>query len=281
MAATKSFWDYIKAAFSAKPKGMFIPPNWVGLAAVGLLGLLNPGIWLIGAGLEIGYLLACANNKRFRKVISAGAEAAVAGKQQQTVQSIFESLYPEDRKRYVALTNECQEILNTLKQNPDETLNEQRTGLAHLVWISLNLLKARGVMGAHLRKLDIEQEQEGSLEQRIAEIDQQLNDASTDVLKQSLESRRAILQERLQKRVETEEKLAFTNAELQRIGDQVQLMRDQAALQADPAQLSGSIDRISGDLKEASTWINEQRRIYRELGDTLDDPAPAAIFAQE
>ena len=78
MAATKSFWDYIKAAFSAKPKGMFVPPNWVGLAAIGLLGLLNPGIWLIGAGLEVGYLLACANNKRFRKVISAGADAEVA-----------------------------------------------------------------------------------------------------------------------------------------------------------------------------------------------------------
>ena len=32
---------------------MPIPPNWFGLAAFGLLGaFINPGLWLIGAGLE-------------------------------------------------------------------------------------------------------------------------------------------------------------------------------------------------------------------------------------
>ena len=38
------FWDHVRAAFNARPIGMFVPPNWVGLAAFGFLGLLNPVI---------------------------------------------------------------------------------------------------------------------------------------------------------------------------------------------------------------------------------------------
>ena len=37
--AKRSFWSYLKAAFNARPFGMFIAPNWIGLAGFGLLGL--------------------------------------------------------------------------------------------------------------------------------------------------------------------------------------------------------------------------------------------------
>ena len=51
-ATVKSnFWTYLKAAFNARPFGMFIAPNWIGLAAIGLLGLTNPGFWLVGAAM--------------------------------------------------------------------------------------------------------------------------------------------------------------------------------------------------------------------------------------
>ena len=65
-------WDYIKAAFNARPLGMFVAPNWVGLAAFGLLGLVNPGLWIIGAAAELSYLFLLANNKRFQRYV-AGA----------------------------------------------------------------------------------------------------------------------------------------------------------------------------------------------------------------
>ena len=45
----RSFLGYIKAAFSARPLGMPIPPNWVFVAAAAMAGLLNAGIWLVGA----------------------------------------------------------------------------------------------------------------------------------------------------------------------------------------------------------------------------------------
>ena len=71
MARKPGFIDYITAAFNARPIGMFVAPNWIGLAAFGLLGVTNPGFWVLGAGLELGYLLTLATNKRFQNTVSA------------------------------------------------------------------------------------------------------------------------------------------------------------------------------------------------------------------
>ena len=30
----QGLWTYVKAAFNARPIGMFVPPNWIGLAGV-------------------------------------------------------------------------------------------------------------------------------------------------------------------------------------------------------------------------------------------------------
>ncbi len=78
-ATVKSnFWTYLKAAFNARPFGMFVAPNWIGLAAIGLLGLTNPGFWLVGAGVELAYLLGLATNPRFQRAIAARASAGTA-----------------------------------------------------------------------------------------------------------------------------------------------------------------------------------------------------------
>ena len=73
MAAKPGFLDYLSAAFNARPMGMFVAPNWVGIAAFGILGAANPGFWVIGAGLELGYLLSLATNKRARNGTSASS----------------------------------------------------------------------------------------------------------------------------------------------------------------------------------------------------------------
>ncbi len=66
--------SYLAAAFNARPFGMPIPPNWFGIGAFGLLGaLVNPGLWLIGPGLEGFYLWTLSRNKRFRAVVDAKA----------------------------------------------------------------------------------------------------------------------------------------------------------------------------------------------------------------
>jgi hypothetical protein len=50
---------------------MFVAPNWVGLAAFGMLGLVNPGFWVLGAVLEPGYLLTLAANSRFQRTVAS------------------------------------------------------------------------------------------------------------------------------------------------------------------------------------------------------------------
>jgi len=72
MPAKSGFLDYVRAAFNARPFGMFVAPNWIGLGAFGLLGLMNPGFWVLGAGLELGYLLTLSTNPRFQRAISVG-----------------------------------------------------------------------------------------------------------------------------------------------------------------------------------------------------------------
>ena len=70
MAAKPGFLNYLSAAFNARPMGMFVAPNWVGIAAFGILGVANPGFWVLGAGLELGYLFSLATNKRFQQTVT-------------------------------------------------------------------------------------------------------------------------------------------------------------------------------------------------------------------
>jgi hypothetical protein len=79
MAQRPGILDYVGAAFNARPLGMFVAPNWVGLAAVGLLGIANPGFWVLGAGLELGYLLLVSTNRRFQRTVEAGRLSGTRG----------------------------------------------------------------------------------------------------------------------------------------------------------------------------------------------------------
>src|SRR4051812_11025393 len=64
--------SYLAAAFNARPLGMPIPPNWLALGILVLLGwAINPGVWLIGAGLEGLYLWALTRSARFQAIVDA------------------------------------------------------------------------------------------------------------------------------------------------------------------------------------------------------------------
>jgi hypothetical protein len=55
------------AAFNARPWGMFLPPNWVAVAVIALLGLVHPGFWILGLGLELAYLLGLQTTENFNR----------------------------------------------------------------------------------------------------------------------------------------------------------------------------------------------------------------------
>src|SRR5215207_85708 len=110
MAAKPGFLDYLSAAFNARPLGMFVAPNWIGLAAFGLLGVANPGFWVLGAGLELGYLLTLATNSRFQRAVSSQPLSAARAGWNQRIQGLLTRLDAEARSRYSALAQRCGSI---------------------------------------------------------------------------------------------------------------------------------------------------------------------------
>src|SRR5688572_15599270 len=102
-----SLGDYIKSAFNARPLGMLIPPNWIGLAGFGMLGFLNPGFWLIGAGLEMAYLFGLATNPRFQRVVSGSKSLQQQREKMMQVREQVAQLSPDDQRRYMLLEQRC------------------------------------------------------------------------------------------------------------------------------------------------------------------------------
>ena len=72
-----SLWDYVREAFNARPIGMFVPPNWAMLAGFGLASgwFREPGFLVLGAGVELGYLLLLGTNARFQRFVAGKLSA--------------------------------------------------------------------------------------------------------------------------------------------------------------------------------------------------------------
>lgn len=275
--AKRSFWSYFKAAFNARPFGMFIAPNWIGLAVFGLLGLTNPGFWLLGAGAEMAYLLALVTNGRFQKLVdrrsSAGAEDEWKGRMEAMVRRLTDT----DQARYVAFVSRCRTILDQLaQQDPSgSTARVHGENLSKLIWVYIRLLVARRAMSRVLKEPTMGETQE--IEHRLAEVRARLADTTLgEDLRRSLSSQAEILEQRVSQRREGREKLDFLEAEILRIQEQVELLREQSALSTDADGLSARLDEITGSLGGASQWINDQQKLYGSMDDLLDEPPPIA-----
>jgi len=281
MAAKPGFFDYIAAAFNARPFGMFVAPNWIGLAAFGLLGVTEPGFWVLGAGLELGYLFLLATNERFQRIVNSRPLSAASADWNQRILSLVGRLDPTDRRIYEALAQRCRSIidlqLHAGQTNAPGGLEAQADSLGRLSWMYLRLLVARRTIrqvigesgdGADLRK------RLGSLErQRAAE-------GLPEELRRSLSGQIDILNQRLEQRSDAERKLAYLESELERIQQQVELIREQAALSTDPELLSQRIDEITATLGTTGQWIRDQQKVYGAMEDLLTEPPPLAPDAR-
>ena len=274
MAAKPGFLDYLSAAFNARPMGMFVAPNWVGLAAFGILGAANPGFWVIGAGLELGYLLTLATNKRFQQTVSLKPLNAARREWNQRIQRVLGRLDPADRREYDALAERCRSIVDMQMHNatePPDGLEQQAESLGRLSWMFLRLLLARRTIGQVMggAQNDVE------LQRKIAALErQQVQTGLSEELARSLGGQLEILRQRLQQRTDGDRKLAYIEAELERIQQQVELIREQAAMSTDPELLSRRIDAITATLGTTGQWIRDQQQVYGAMEDLLTEPPP-------
>jgi hypothetical protein len=273
-------WGYIKAAFNARPIGMFVPPNWVGIVAIALVGLINPGFWAIGAGLELAYLYVVSTNKRFQRFIDAKQMLGEQQEWQQKLGAMLTDLSADAQDQYRELARRCQRILEqqTGTLTTDNDLQLQGQGLGRLLWIYLRLLRTRQAIEHVLHdspSVDLD-----PLERRRARLEKQLRSESLlEDLRRSLTGQMEILDQRIAKRNEARRKLEFLNAELERIEEQVELIREQAAVSTDSHALSERIDQITGTLGQTSQWIREQQQIYGQVEDLLTEPPAVELPA--
>lgn len=274
MPAKLGFVDYLGAAFNARPLGMFVAPNWIGLGAFGLLGLMNPGFWVLGAGLELGYLLALSTNPRFQRAIASKPLSAARSEWNDRIQRLTSQLNEDDSSRYAALAERCRSIIDLQVQGTTEMpagVETQADSLGRLSWMFLRLLVARGTIWSVLR----DGEDDEVLQQRRTALKRQAGDESAaPELRRSLAGQIEILEQRIEQRKQAEHKLAYIDAELARIEEQVELIREQAALSTDPELLSRRIDEITATLGGTGQWIRDQQQVYGAMEDLLSEPPP-------
>lgn len=271
------FLTYLGAAFNARPLGMPLPPNWVGLAAAGLLGLLNPGFWLIGAGVELGYLLALTSNARFRATVDAKHLQDASGTWETKRAALIERLPAAERKRQEALEERCRIVLAHGQDGDDAALDgQQAESLAQLAWVHLRLLLSRN----RLDRVVSEAEPPAEVAKRIRDLQKRIADPTTsDGLKTSLASQLEILTSRQASHASVRDQLALIDAELERLRQQVELVREQTALSTDASGASRTIDALGATLGETTRWLSDQRQVLGEVEDLTTAPPPAALFA--
>ena len=276
-------FDYIRAAFSAQPMGMFVPPNWLGLGTFGLLGLLDPGFWLLGAGLELGYLYVMCSSARYRNVV----EAVSQGKSRQQAQGMLESqvalLGPDEQRKYRALEGRCAAILGQqgLTGAAAAGVTAQSQGLGRLMWIYLRLLLTRQSIQKVLWESARRDTDQRTVEDRVERLKKRLADENLNpALRKSLAGQMEILQQRLESQAQARQKLDFLGAELMRIEEQVELIREQAVLSTDPQAVSDRIDQVAATLGDTTQWIREQQQIYGQVEDLLTEPPPVQVRAE-
>ncbi|MBZ5496678.1 MAG: hypothetical protein LAP85_09765 [Acidobacteriia bacterium] len=271
------FWDHVRAAFNARPIGMFVPPNWVGVAAFGFLGLLNPGFWIMGFGIELAYLGLLATNERFQRTVVASRQWEARRQWQTRVNDLVQQLSAENQRRYRNLETRCGSILDQQQRAAvvPSGLEAQGEGLSRLLWLYLRLLLTRQAIDRIVRESAGSIEEGTQLEERIRKLEAQLAQGPVgEELRRSLTGQIEILKQRLQKRSEARDKLVFLDAELTRLQEQVELIREQAILSTDPQVLSARIDQVTATLDGTNHWIQEQQKIYGATEDLLSEPPP-------
>jgi hypothetical protein len=273
------FFDYLGAAFNARPWGMFVAPNWIGLGAFGLLGLANPGFWVLGVGLELGYLMLLSTNPRFQRLVAARPLNESTKEWNQRIQRLLGRLENADRSLYDTLAERCRSIIDLQLHSGSSDphgLEAQADSLGRLSWMYLRLLVAR----RSIRHV-IGSGGGGDLQRKIAALErQQREEGIGDELRRSLTGQLEILKQRLQQRADADRQLAFIDAELERIAQQVELIREQAALSTDPELLSRRIDEIAGTLGATGQWIRDQQKVYGAMEDLLSEPPPLSYDAR-
>ncbi len=268
-------WDYVKAAFNARPLGMFVPPNWVLIGAFTALGFLNPGFWVVGAGVELAYLVGLASNKRFQRFVVGRRMSQQNRMLVKKQEDLLRQLSVDDRAAYLLLDQRCDSILEQQKQGTGVAsradLAIQSEGLGRLMWIYLRLLVTRAAIVRLLHEAAGNQRE--GIDARVRRLKLQIDAPEIGVeLRRSLEGQLQILEQRAASQREARDNLAFIESELTRIREQVELIKEQSVLSNDPSTLSMRIDEVGSSLNSTTQWMRDRQDVFGKIEAMMEEP---------
>ena len=277
------FWDFLKAAFAWRVpiKGLgHLPINLILLPVFAVLGILNPGFWLLGGAVEMIYLFVLAGNPRFQNLVRgmklSQRPAGIPLKDVEKQARLIASLDAGGRTRYQAIFQSCSSILQTADSSsgPVGSTELKSGGLAQLLWIFLKLLVSRQRIAAILSQTSPK-----DIEGEIASTTTRLSSESeSSPMYRSLKGTLEIQQKRLDNIQKAAESLKVTEAELERIEKQVALMREEVSVSSDPELLSVRLDGIVDSLQGTTKWMTEHDELFSQLD---SDTLPPELLAKE
>ncbi|MEM7482106.1 MAG: hypothetical protein AAF481_13100 [Acidobacteriota bacterium] len=275
------FGDYLKAAFFRKvnvPLLGAVPLNLMLVGVFGVLGIANPGFWLLGAAVELGLVTATAASERFQKVVQGEALQAAQQRFDHKVQKSIVRLSPAGRERYRRLLQECRRILGITEGIGRDDLggnlaDMKARNLNQLLGIFLRLLASRESIVQNLKDLDrdILALEIADLQERLAKI----GDEADPALRRSLEGTLEIQQRRLENLERADKSLRVIDSELARIEQQVELIREESAVSGGPGALSTRLDSVTATMTETHRWMDENRDLLGPAGQDEDFELPA------
>jgi len=183
-------------------------------------------------------------------------------------EQLFSSLIPENRTRHHQLCGKISRV-QTLVQNVDdpETKAQLRPGLEKLQWLHLKGLLAH----EHLSSLT-PPDLHGTLETKIASLQQTLVSSPTPASRKSTESTIALTEERLRNVENRRNRLAEIASDLDRIEAQLDLSLERAALHSSAPNGNFQLD-LAGRMVETSELFGSSLPLVSELDAYFQAPS--------
>ena len=277
--------DYVKEAFFARApvKGLGnVPANVLFVAAIGILGVAMPGLWLIGGGLELGWLAWLSQNPRFQTIVRGKRLQERAESFGERLRATVTRLPLPERSRWEELRQKCDSLRQmsiALQPKAAGTMDAvQESGLNSLLLIHANLLQSKVTLEHHLSARSGEE-----IQKKLDDAEHKLATADGDAIKRSLEANVAILKKRILHHQNAAKNVEVIDSEIERIENQVDLIREEASVARDPEALSARIDSVAATIGDVNQVLAASAELLGDLDapGTLMPPPPARTSVKE
>lgn len=266
------FADYLKEAFLRKvrlPGLGGLPANLMMLGIFGVLGIANPGFWLLGAAGEMLYLTLRSSSARFQKLIQGERLLAAQRQWEADLVKSVTLLSDDGQMRYKRLLAQCRAILGISEKlgGGVQSMDDLRSrNLNQLLVLFLRLQRSQELIEGNLKPVD-----RGEIQRNVVQLEKALAEVGDNAaLRKSLEGTLAIQKKRMENLERALGNLKLIKAEMQRIEQQVELLKEEAAVSSSPTAISLKLDTVTTLMDETNRFMQEHSDVLGSIG---GDPA--------